>query len=115
MAREPLTGLPGPVERRLVNRYGRTAAGRVGLAAAVKALSVLIRRHPRAAVDMAAAAAVKAGRVGVQGLTDRLGRLERPTPPRRPLSRREVRRFLDVLREAGATPPERAGPASRSG
>ena len=77
---------------------------------------MLIRRHPRAAVDMAAAAAVKAGRVGVQGLTDRLGRLERPAaPPRRPLSRREVRRFLDVLREAGGTLPERAGPASRSG
>ena len=101
MDREPsLTGLPRPVERRLVRRYGKTATGRMTLAAAVKALSVLVRRHPKAALDMAAAAALKAGRVGVQGLTERLGRLERPAAaePRRPLSRRERRRFLRALR-----------------
>jgi hypothetical protein len=102
MARAPLTGLPAPVERRLVARYGQTSAGRIGLAAAVKALTVLIRKHPRAAVDMAAAAALKASRVGVQGLTERLGRLERTEPPRRPLTRREMRRFLKLLRKGRA-------------
>ena len=52
---------------------------------------------------MAAAAALAAGRVGVRGLTDRLGRLDRegdrlPEPPRR-LSRGERRRFLRLLRD----------------
>jgi hypothetical protein len=107
MSRPPLTGLPAPVERRLVDRYGRTMTGRIGLAAAVKALSVLIRRHPRAALDMTAAAALKAGRVGVQGLTERLGRLERPATPRRRLSRREMRRFIELLDAEGPPSPKR--------
>jgi hypothetical protein len=106
MARAPLTGLPTPIERRLVGRYGRTVAGRAGLAAAIKALSVLIRRHPHAALDMAAAAAVKAGRVGVQSLTERLAPMERTRPPSRPLSRRETRRFLKLLRSGQPNLPE---------
>jgi hypothetical protein len=101
---DALTGLPKRVDRRLARRYGKTATGRMKLAAAAKALSVLLRRHPKAALDMAAAAALAAGRVGVRGLTDRLGRLDRgaTTParePPRPLSRRERRRFLRLLRQ----------------
>jgi histone H3/H4 len=102
MQREKLTGLPRPVDRRLARRYGKSATGRMKLAAAAKALSVLLRRHPKAALDMAAAAALAAGRVGVRGLTDRLGRLDRGAPvpePPRPLSRRERRRFLRLLRQ----------------
>jgi hypothetical protein len=99
MRREPVTGLPRPVERRLMRRYGRSTAGRMGLAAAVKALTVLVKRHPRATLDAAAAAAVSASRVGVQGLTERLGRLERAAqaPMRRRLSKREVRAFVRLL------------------
>jgi hypothetical protein len=99
MAREPVTGLPRPVERRLMKRYGRTTAGRMGLAAAVKALAVLVKRHPRAALDAAAAAAVSAGRVGVQGLAERLRRYERPDRPRRRLSKRETKAFLRLLNQ----------------
>ena len=102
MRREALTGLPTPVERRLVARYGRTVPARIALAAAVKALSVLLKRHPRAALDMAAAAAVKAGRVGVHVLVERLEHLETPREPaikRQALSRPEVRRFVRMLYE----------------
>ena len=100
-----LTGLPRPVDRRLVRRYGKTATARMKLAAAAKALSVLLRRHPKAALDMAAAAAVAAGRVGVRGLTNRVARLDRhphrpaPTEPPRRLKRSEQRRFLRLLRD----------------
>ena len=102
MQRENLTGLPAPLERRLIDRYGRTASGRITLAAAAKALSVLLKRHPGAALDMAAAAAVKAGRVGVHTLAERLEHLAtlRPTAiKRRPLSRPELRRFVRMLYE----------------
>ncbi len=90
------------MERRLIDRYGRTASGRITLAAAAKALSVLLKRHPRAALDMAAAAAVKAGRVGVHTVAERLERLATPRQTamkRRPLSRTEVRLFLRMLYE----------------
>ena len=103
MSREALTGLPGPVERRLIDGYGRTTSARIRLAATIKALSVLLKRHPGAALDMAAAAAVKAGRVGVHALVERLEHLEPPRQraiKRRPLSRPEVRRFVRMLYEA---------------
>ena len=97
--REPIprvrSGLPRPLERRLMRKYGRTTAGRMKMAAALRALAVLIRRHPRAALDMAGAGLVQAGRVGLQDLT-----------------RRELRRFRKLLdadaqrrrRRVGATP-----------
>jgi len=108
MRREALTGLPAPVEKRLINSYGRTARGRISIAAAAKALSVLLRRHPGAALDMAAAAAVKAGRVGVHTLVERLEQLgpaRQPTIKRRLLRRREVRRFLRMLSERESESP----------
>ena len=67
--------------------------------AALVALRVLVTRHPRAAFDMAAAAALRAGRVGVQTLTERLQPREvpQPIPAVRRLTRREVRRFLKAI------------------
>jgi hypothetical protein len=104
------TGLPRPVERRLMKRYGSGTARRMGLAAALKALTVLVKRHPRAALDAAAAAAISAGRVGVQGLTERVARLDRGAAPAarrlRPLSRAERRQFLRLLREDQPNLPE---------
>jgi hypothetical protein len=100
MRRGELTGLPTPIERHLVDRFGRTASARHTLAAAVKALSVLARRHPAAALDMAATAAVKTGRVGVHRLAEKLS-LPHPDPPvanRQPPSRTEIRRSLRVLK-----------------
>ena len=107
-----LTGLPRVVERRVLKRYGGTKARRVGIAATVKALSVLLRKHPRAALDMATAAALQASRAGVREMTGALRRFERPeTEARpatraRPLARREVRRFLKLLRRAQPNLPE---------
>lgn len=109
---DSLTGLPRAVELRVLDRYGGTKARRVGIAAIVKALSVLLRRHPRAALDMAAAAALQAGRAGVQEMTGALRRFERAEPQARPatrarpLARREVRRFLKLLRRGQPNLPE---------
>jgi hypothetical protein len=102
-------GGPGRLERALVRRYGRTPGSRIRLAAAVRALAVLVRRHPRAAADMAAAGAIQAARTGVRELHARLGAWERPAEPpaaeareaRRPLTRRERRRFRRLLDGGG--------------
>ena len=93
-------GRPGRIEGRLLSRYGRTTPARLGLAAVVKAVAVLVRRHPRAALDAAAAGLVHAGRVGVHDLTERLRGPEKTgeEPPRpRPLSKTELRRFVRLL------------------
>jgi hypothetical protein len=98
------TGLPHALERRLIRRYGRSAGGRMRLAAAVRALVVLVRRHPRAALDMAGAGMVQASRTGVRELTARLGRYDRSpaAAPRARLTRREMRAFRRLLdRDAG--------------
>jgi len=102
MRREAITGLPRPLDRRLVKRYGQSTPARIKLAAGMKALSVLLRRHPGAALDMAAAAALKAGQLGVHAMVERLERVptsDQTTPPRRPLSRSEARRFLRMLHD----------------
>ena len=102
------SGLPPPLERQLIRRYGRTPAGRMKLAAALKALAVLVRRHPRAMLDMVGSGAVQAARVGVQEVSARVGRYERDEaaaarpPARRPLTRREWRRFRKALDRAGS-------------
>jgi len=89
-----------------MRHYGRTPGGRIKLAAALKALAVLLRRHPRAALDMASAGVIQAGRAGVHELTDRLRRFEphdEPrSRPRQPLSRREMRQFRKRLKAAQA-------------
>ena len=51
--------------------------------AAVKALSVLLKRHPGAALDMAAAAALRASRVGVHTVTERIAKFELEEKPRK--------------------------------
>jgi hypothetical protein len=102
---EAKSGLPLQVERRLMRHYGRTPAGRIKLAAALRALGVLVRRHPKATLDMLGAGAVQAARVGVQELTHRLSRYDRDeaAPERRRLTPREWRRFRKLLdRTAGA-------------
>ena len=98
-------GLPRALERRLARRYGQSAGRRVRLAAALRAIVVLVRRHPRAALDMAGAGIVQASRTSVRELAARLGRYDRSAAarPRRPLTRRELRAFRRLLdREAEA-------------
>ena len=97
------TGLPPALERRLARRYGRSAGRRMRLAAALRAIVVLVRRHPQAVLDMAGAGMIQASRTGVRELTARLSRYDRPqaTSPRRRLTRREMRQFQRLLdREA---------------
>jgi hypothetical protein len=98
------TGLPHALERRLARRYGRSAGGRMRLAAALRALVVLVRRHPQAALDMARAGMIQASRTGVRELTARLGRYDRSraASSRPRLTRREMRAFRRLLeRDAG--------------
>ena len=77
------SGLPKPIERTLVRPYADTALHRVGVAAAVRALGVLVRKHPRAAVNMFGAAIVQAGRTGFAEVKKKLtpARKRRPAAP----------------------------------
>lgn len=66
MADDPLpdahSGLPKPVERLLMRPYAGSATGRIGASATLRALGVLVRKHPKAAFDMLRAGAAQAGR-----------------------------------------------------
>ena len=59
------SGLPKPLERRLIRPYADTFLHRVGAAAAVRALGVLVRKHPRTALELLGAALAQAGRTGL--------------------------------------------------
>ena len=50
--------LPKRVERRLERHYGRTPGGRVKLAAALGALGILVRQHPKVLMGMIGAGAI---------------------------------------------------------
>ena len=68
-----------------MRRYGKGPGGRMATAAAVRALAVLLRRHPRAAIDMAGAGLWAAGRVGVD-------ELKHWVAPKHPRALREARK-----------------------
>ena len=55
-----------------MKRYGKSAAGRVGAAAVLRALGVLVRHHPRAAVSVAGAGLKEAGRAGIGEIKEKL-------------------------------------------
>ena len=77
-------------------------AGRIKLAAVLRAFGVLARKHPRATLDALGAGAVQAARTGVRELNQRLSRYEEESSvPERPLlTRREWRRFRRLLDRA---------------
>jgi len=58
----PPPRLSGALRTRLLKRFGGTARARIGAAAGFRAISVLLKKHPDAALDMAGAAALEAGR-----------------------------------------------------
>lgn len=97
-------GEAGRLERRMMRRYGRGPLGRMKVAASFRALSVLLRRHPRAALDMAGSGLVHAARVGLRDLTGRLRRYDRPpvNGGRRRPTRAELRRLRRFLERDGA-------------
>jgi hypothetical protein len=99
---EAKSGLPRHVERQLMRHYGQTPAGRIRLAAVLRALGVLARRHPKATLDALGAGAVQAARTGVRELNQRLSRYdeESSVPERTLLTRRERRRFRRLLDRA---------------
>lgn len=66
-----------------MKRYGKTAAGRIGTAAMLRALSVLIRHHPGTALDMAGAGLKQAGRSGWAEVKDALTPSSHPSDENR--------------------------------
>ena len=66
------SGLPKPVERLLMRPYAGSARGRIGASATLRALGVLVRRHPKAAFDMLRAGAAQAGRIGLGEIKGKL-------------------------------------------
>ena len=103
------SGLPKRVERRLERHYGRTPGGRVKLAAALGALGILVRQHPKVLMGMIGAGAIHAARAGVKELTSQVGRVEgeKELPAlegRRSLNREEARRFRKLLDRAADSP-----------
>jgi hypothetical protein len=66
MAKTPAarTHLPRALERRLLKPYAGSMLGRVASGAVARALSVLLRKHPRAALHAVAAGFAAAGRIG---------------------------------------------------
>jgi hypothetical protein len=95
-------------------RLARGPLGRVGLAAALQALGALVRRHPRAALDMLTSGAAAAGRVGAEELSARLRPAARPAVRRRParLSAQERRRLRAWLAEKAQRDPAATDVAS---
>jgi hypothetical protein len=88
------------LERAIAERYGVSARGRIGLAALLGAVSVLIRKHPGAAVHAVGAGLASAGRAT---LTE-AGRLAtRPLRRKRRirLARRDRRALLRYLKQQG--------------
>jgi hypothetical protein len=69
------THLPKPIERRLLKPYEETLSGRVAAAATLRALSVLFRKHPKAAFHALAAGAVQAGRTGATEARNKIASL----------------------------------------
>jgi hypothetical protein len=104
------SGLPKPLERRLLKPYADTMMHRMEAAAAVRALGVLIRKHPRAALDMLGSGLAQAGRVGIKELKRKFSRAprkaERPAPIEAPrpemakLTKKELRKLCRALAEA---------------
>ena len=99
------SGLPRPLERAVMRRYGKTTGSKMKTAGMLRALGVLLRRHPKAALDAAGAGVLQAGRVGVQDLTRRLSPFDpaaRESDPHPRMSRRELLRFAKALERQSA-------------
>jgi hypothetical protein len=86
------------LERAIAERYGGSARGRIGLAALLGAVTVLIRKHPGAAVHAVGAGLASASRATLS----EAGRLA-TTPLRRErkarLARRDRQALLRYLKE----------------
>ena len=67
--------LPRPVERRLLKPYAGSALGRVTSGSALRALSVLVRKHPKAALHVFASGTATAGRIGWSEVRHKLASL----------------------------------------
>ena len=81
---DAIAHLPEALESRLLKPFAGSAGSRIGASAALKALKVLVRRHPEAALDMAGAAALQAGRAGVSEIRKALGKTPRTPGSDRP-------------------------------
>lgn len=101
---EARSGLPKFVERRLLEPYSDTVVHRVEGAAVVRALGVLVRKHPRAGLDMLGSGLAQAGRVGwgeikrkIKGAPSDTIDGEARGGMRNKLTKRELRRLARAL------------------
>ncbi len=65
---ETRSGLPDLLEKSLVSDTGNSAFARMKAAGKLRAIGVLVRKHPRAVFDALSAGIWQAGRVGVDEL-----------------------------------------------
>ncbi|WP_420962378.1 hypothetical protein [Brucella sp. IR073] len=65
---ETRSGLPHFLEKRLAGNTGDSAFARMMAAGKLRAIGVLVRKHPRAVFDALSAGIWQAGRVGVDEL-----------------------------------------------
>jgi hypothetical protein len=57
----------------LLKPHGDTLFGRIGSAGALRSASVLVRHHPRAALHVAGAGVLQAGKAGIEEVTGLFG------------------------------------------
>ncbi len=68
------THLPKVIERRLLRPYAGSVSGRIGASAVFRALSTLIRKHPKVALQVFGAGVVQAGKSSVGELKGKFGK-----------------------------------------
>ncbi|WP_254027226.1 hypothetical protein [Mesorhizobium ventifaucium] len=97
--------MPKFVERRLLQPYSDTILHRVEGAAAVRALGVLIRKHPRTALDMLGSGLAQAGLVGIREIKNKI-KGEHPQAARAgmpKLTKRQLRRLARTVADKGGS------------
>lgn len=117
------SGLPKSIERRLVAPYADSFLGRISAAASVRALGVLIRKHPKAALHMVGAGLAQAARTGwtetKRAIVDRPahpGTAEISEPEHRvtKLDKRKMRQLRRILEEQTQAARWEEDPPSKS-
>jgi len=95
------SGLLPALERRLMRRAGTKTGRRMKTAAVLRAVGVLLRRHPMVAAEMVGAGLAQAGRVGLADLRDHFRTADAAADPT-PLTRAEVDQFRRLLARRSA-------------
>ena len=89
-----------------MKRYGKSPAGRIAASSMLRAVGVLIRHHPKAALDMAGSGLKEAGRSGIKEIKKAM----QPSPAARSDKQRATAEMGD--RASGTEPATGGGPIS---